>query len=57
MRMGYSDGCHVYLPSSKMMDEEGYEVETYRQYRITAPLAKGVERIITDTLKQFIHEA
>jgi hypothetical protein len=56
MPMGYSDGCQLYLPSSKMMDEGGYEVESYWEYRFPAPLAKGVEAIMTDSLKQLRRE-
>ncbi len=52
MPLGYSNGCQLYLPTSKMMDEGGYEVESYWEYRFPAPLAKGVEEILKRTLRQ-----
>ena len=52
MPLGYSNGCQLYLPSSKMIDEGGYEVESYWEYRFPAPLSKGVEEILTGTLKE-----
>ena len=50
--MVYSDGCQLYLPTSAMLDEGGYEVESYWEYRQPAPLAKGLEKILTATLGQ-----
>ena len=50
--MGYSDGAQLYLPTSAMLDEGGYEVESYWEYRQPAPLAKGIENILTYTLGQ-----
>ena len=41
--LGYSNGARMYLPSSRMIDEGGYEVESYWEYRQPAPLVKGVE--------------
>ena len=41
--LGYSNGARMYLPSSRMIDEGGYEVDSYWEYRQPAPLAKGVE--------------
>ena len=50
--MGYTDGAQLYLPTSKMLDEGGYEVESYYEYRIPAALAKGMEGILEQTLRQ-----
>lgn len=49
--MGYTDGTQMYLPTSNMLDEGGYEVESYWEYRQPAPLAKGHEKILTATLE------
>ena len=54
--MGYSDGCQLYLPSSKMIDEGGYEAESAWEYRFPAPLAKGVEDILTAAVEQLKRE-
>jgi hypothetical protein len=50
--MGYTDGTQLYLPTSKMLNEGGYEVEIYWEYRLAAPLAKGIESILSETLQQ-----
>ncbi|MDP2981827.1 MAG: hypothetical protein Q8O92_00670 [Candidatus Latescibacter sp.] len=54
--MGYTDGAQMYLPTSNMLDEGGYEVESYWEYRQPSPLAKGMEKILTDTLAQIRKE-
>jgi hypothetical protein len=41
--LGYSNGARMYLPSSRMIDDGGYEVESFWEYRQPAPLVKGVE--------------
>ncbi|OGD21637.1 MAG: hypothetical protein A2W03_16995 [Candidatus Aminicenantes bacterium RBG_16_63_16] len=48
--LGYSNGARMYLPSSRMIDEGGYEVESFWEYRQPAPLVKGVEAHYTDAL-------
>ncbi len=48
--LGYIDGCHMYLPSSEYVDEGGYEVESYWEYRMPAPLSKGVEELLNAKL-------
>lgn len=48
--LGYSNGARMYLPSSRMIDEGGYEVESYWEYRQPAPLLKGVEAHFTRAL-------
>jgi neutral ceramidase len=50
--LGYSNGAQLYLPTSKMMGEGGYEVESFWEYRHPAPLATGVEEIIARTVEQ-----
>jgi neutral ceramidase len=50
--MGYSNGAQIYIPTSHMLDEGGYEVESYWEYRHPAPLAKGIENAIDKALIQ-----
>ena len=50
--LGYCDGMQAYLPTSAMIDEGGYEVVSYHEYGQPAPLAKGMETIITNGLRQ-----
>ncbi len=52
MPLGYSNGCQMYLPTSEMVDEGGYEVESFWEYRHPAPLAKGMEKILAETVKK-----
>ena len=49
--MGYTDGSGLYLPVSDMLTEGGYEVASYWEYGYPAPLARGMETIVLDTLK------
>lgn len=48
--LGYTDGAQMYLPSTDMLDEGGYEVESYWEYHQPAPLAKGNEAILEATV-------
>ncbi|MHB9024582.1 MAG: hypothetical protein ACYC7E_10455 [Armatimonadota bacterium] len=48
--MGYTDGCIVYLPSSRMLPEGGYEVDSYWEYHHPAQLAPGMEGVIEEAL-------
>ena len=50
--MGYTDGAQLYLTTSEMLDEGGYEAESYWEYRHPAPLAKGTEKILTRALEE-----
>ncbi|MHB9132594.1 MAG: hypothetical protein ACYDBB_16110 [Armatimonadota bacterium] len=50
--MGYTDGCQVYLTTSHMADEHGYEVDSYYEYGWPAPLATGMEETVAAGLKQ-----
>jgi neutral ceramidase len=50
--LGYTDGAQMYLPTSKMLDEGGYEVVSFWEYRKPSRLAKGMERILMDSLAQ-----
>jgi hypothetical protein len=50
--LGYTDGMQMYLPTSAMIDEGGYEVVSYYEYGQPAPAAKGMEAIMTSALEQ-----
>ncbi len=48
--LGYSNGAQMYIPTSKMIAQGGYEVESYWEYRQPAPLAPGLESAIQEAL-------
>lgn len=49
--LGYTDGCQAYLPTSKMLDEGGYEALSCWEYGLPTPFAKGIEDVILRGLK------
>lgn len=49
--LGYTDGAQIYLPSSRMLPEGGYEVDSYWEYHHPAPLAPGMEQVLDDALR------
>jgi len=50
--LGYANGAQLYLPTESMLDEGGYEVESYYEYGQPTPLARGFEDILIQALKQ-----
>ena len=50
--LGYTNGAQLYLPTDTMLDEGGYEVDSYYEYRQPACLAKGIEATLTAALYQ-----
>jgi len=48
--LGYTNGEGLYLPTSKMLDEGGYEVVSYWEYGYPARLAKGMEDVALKAL-------
>jgi len=48
--MGYTDGTALYLPVTRMLPEQGYEVESYYEYGAPAPLAPGMEEHVLAAL-------
>ncbi len=44
--LGYTDGTQMYLPASSMLDEGGYEVESFWEYHQPARQAKGNEEVL-----------
>lgn len=49
--LGYSNGAQAYLPSSKMIREGGYEVESFWEYHQPARFQKGVENPLRSGLE------
>jgi len=45
--LGYSNGTGLYLPTTAMLAEGGYEAESYHEYGFPSPLAPGVENVLT----------
>lgn len=50
--LGYSNGTGLYLPTSAMLSEGGYEVDSYYEYGLPAQLAGGMETVLEETLAQ-----
>ena len=50
--MGYTDGCQLYIPTTKMLDEGGYEVDSFYEYGWPAQLASGIEDTIVVGLQR-----
>lgn len=48
--LGYTDGCQLYLPTTAMISEGGYEVESFWEYHWPAQLAPGMEERILEAL-------
>ncbi|MDD2708199.1 MAG: hypothetical protein PHV34_09340 [Verrucomicrobiae bacterium] len=48
--LGYTDGAMIYLPSSRMIEEEGYEVSSYWEYHHPAPLAAQCDAVVKTAL-------
>jgi hypothetical protein len=44
--LGYTDGAQLYLVTSHMLDEGGYEAESYYLFGQPAPLARSMEGIV-----------
>jgi neutral ceramidase len=49
--LGYCNGTQAYLPTSRMLEEGGYEAESYWEYGHPAPLARGIEAILMQALQ------
>ncbi|MBU4496704.1 MAG: hypothetical protein KKG09_01680 [Verrucomicrobia bacterium] len=48
--LGYSNGAVIYLPSSRMIAEGGYEVTSYWEYHHPAPLAPQCDSVVETAL-------
>jgi len=50
--LGYTNGEGMYLPTTPMIDEGGYEVTSFWEYGFPAPVAPGVESFVREGVKQ-----
>lgn len=50
--LGYANGPAMYLVTSAMLDEGGYEPTSFAEYGFPAPLAKGMENILDAGLRE-----
>jgi hypothetical protein len=50
--LGYTDGTALYLPVTRMLAEQGYEVESYYEYGAPAALAPGMEEHVLAALER-----
>jgi neutral ceramidase len=50
--LGYSNGAQAYLPTDAMLDEEGYEVASFYEYRQAARFARGIDGQMREALRQ-----
>ncbi len=49
--LGYANGTQLYLPTSAMISEGGYEVESFSEYKVPSQLKDGMEKILMENLK------
>ncbi len=49
--LGYTDGAQMYLPTTAMLPEGGYEVESFWEYHQPSPLAGGMEKILSESME------
>ena len=50
--LGYANGPAMYLVTSAMLDEGGYEPTSFGEYGFPAPLAKGMEHLLETGLQE-----
>ena len=48
--LGYTDGAQLYLPTEAMLEEGGYEVDSFWEYGFPSRLARGFEKELRDAL-------
>ena len=48
--LGYTDGTGLYLPTSRMLPEGGYEVISFWEYQLPSRLAPGMEEVMLKAL-------
>ena len=51
--LGYTNGQGAYLPTSDILHEGGYEVESYHEYWLPSQLGPGFEAILAAALRRF----
>lgn len=50
--LGYTDGAQMYLPTTAMLGEGGYEVESFWEYHQPASLAGGMEKVLVESMEK-----
>ena len=50
--LGYSNGAQAYLPTDAMLEEDGYEVTSFYEYRLPARLARGIDGRMREALRE-----
>lgn len=50
--MGYTDGTQAYLPCDGMLEEDGYEVVSFYEYRQPARFVKGIDETLRKALRE-----
>lgn len=50
--LGYTDGAQLYLPTSQVLEEGGYEAQSAWEYGWPAPFTKGIEDILARALEE-----
>lgn len=51
--LGYTNGQGLYLPTSDLIPEGGYEVDSYHEYWVPSALAPGFEELFLAAVKGF----
>jgi len=49
--LGYSNGTGLYLPTTRMLKEGGYECESFYEYGFASPLREGIEDYLLSSMK------
>jgi hypothetical protein len=52
--LGYANGEAAYLPSSRMLSEGGYEVDSFWEYGLPSQFAPGMEDQLRQAFDRFI---
>jgi hypothetical protein len=50
--LGYTNGCQIYLPITPMLQQGGYEVDSYWEYHFPSPPAPGGEQVLIDAIRE-----
>lgn len=50
--LGYTNGCQIYLPTTPMLPQGGYEVDSYWEYHYPSPLAPGGEQVLLEAIRE-----
>ena len=50
--LGYTNATQLYLTTTEMLAQKGYEVDSYYEYGMPAALAPGIEQRLTASLAE-----